>query len=459
MSLPDQGCLAAIVQAPDVHTEADFISDNLRQVGMLALAGAAMDARQRTRMQGKTVMLALSTQLETVGALLGLDGVARRIVIWPHLMTDASLSGAADRAGVDVLLTTWPVPHGPAPARKAADPGPALLTEWVLFTSGTTGRPKMVVHSLASLCRHLLAPAPAPRKPEWCTFYDIRRYGGMQVLLRALVGGGSLVLTSPQENFSEFLVRASAAGRTHFLGTPSHWRRALMTQSHRLIAPTYVRLSGEVADQIILDRLRTAYPYAAIVHAFASTEAGLAFEVADGRAGFPAALISQNAGRVELDVSTGTLRIRSPRCAAGRLSHSLEPIAGADGFIDTGDRVLLRGDRYHLIGRADAMVNVGGQKIHPEEVEAVINQHPAVQMSLVTSRASPITGAVVVADVVTRPGTFGTEAASSGATKKLEREIQAFCRTRLEPFQVPYRIRLVPNLEISPAGKLVRAHA
>ena len=73
-----------------------------------------------------------------------------------------------------------------------------------------------------------------------------------------------------------------------------------------------------------------------------------------------------------------------------------------DGFVDTHDMVELRGDRYYFVGRRDGIINVGGLKVHPEEVEAVINRHPSVQMSLVHGRKSPITGALVVADVVVK---------------------------------------------------------
>ena len=62
--------------------------------------------------------------------------------------------------------------------------------------------------------------------------------------------------------------------------------------------------------------------------------------------------------------------------------------------------VELRGDRYHFVGRRGGVINVGGLKVHPEEIEAVINRHPAVRMSLVRGRRNPITGAIVVAEVV-----------------------------------------------------------
>ena len=75
-----------------------------------------------------------------------------------------------------------------------------------------------------------------------------------------------------------------------------------------------------------------------------------------------------------------------------------------EGFVDTGDALELRGDRYYFVGRRDGIINVGGLKVHPEEVEAVINRHPRVRMSLVRTRKNPITGALVVADVVLNTG-------------------------------------------------------
>src|SRR5207249_4028016 len=129
-------------------------------------------------------------------------------------------------------------------------------TEWILLTSGTTGVPKLVVHTLASLAGAINGDRVQTVPAVWSTFYDIRRYGGLQILLRALLGGGSLVLSSAAESTGDFLIRAGARGVTHISGTPSHWRRALMSPSAHRIAPHYVRLAGEIADQAILDHVR-----------------------------------------------------------------------------------------------------------------------------------------------------------------------------------------------------------
>ena len=122
----------------------------------------------------------------------------------------------------------------------------------------------------------------------------------------------------------------------------------------------------------------------------ASTEAGVGFEVGDGLAGFPAEVIGRQGGEVALAVVDGSLRIRSGRTATRYLGSGAASLADADGFVDTGDMVERRGERYYFVGRRGGIINVGGAKVHPEEVEAVINNHPGVQMSLVKARRSPI---------------------------------------------------------------------
>ena len=233
----------------------------------------------------------------------------------------------------------------------------------------------------------------------WGTFYDIRRYGGLQIYLRAVLTGSSLLLTRPQEPVANYLQRAGEAGVTHISGTPSHWRRALMSPEADRIAPRYIRLSGEIADQAILSSLHSFYPDAEISHAFATTEAGVAFDVRDELSGFPASMLTGTSG-VDLKVVDATLRVRSSRTAERYLGENPPTLKDPEGFVDTGDVLELRDGRYHFQGRRDGVINVGGLKVHPEEVEAVLNRHPQVRLSLVKTKKNPITGALVVADVL-----------------------------------------------------------
>jgi len=329
-------------------------------------------------------------------------------------------------------------------------------TEWILLTSGTTGTPKLVVHSLASLGGALPTQTASSSPPIWSTFYDIRRYGGLQIYLRAVLSGSPLVLSSAGEPPLEFLTRAAAAGVTHISGTPSHWRRALMSGETSILAPQYVRLSGEVADQALLDNLRAAYPQARIAHAFASTEAGVAFDVDDGRAGFPREFIDSARGGIEMKVVDGTLRIRSGRNAARYLGADSKILASDDGYVDTGDMVELLDGRYYFRGRMGGVINVGGLKVYPEEVESVLNADPRVRMSLVRSRRNPITGAVVIADVVLADPAGPADSQSPDVVKA---ELLNACRRTLAAHKVPAMLRFVPALEFTAAGKLVRPNA
>ena len=436
----------------------------VRQVVPLAeLAHRTSLGGRLEELRGRSVVLLAKDQLTAALALIELDGVARRMVLCPPDLPPEHLPAVVRDAEADACIVDEPAaaaaalptpfevrsgltPHGSSRRRSRA-------TEWVLLTSGTTGVPKLVLHTLESLTSALPPNArPAADTVVWSTFYDIRRYGGLQVFLRG-VHAGSLVLSDPAEPVSDFLGRAASAGVTHISGTPSHWRRALMSGAAATIAPPYVRLSGEIADQPILDRLRVAYPAAIVAHAFASTEAGVAFEVRDGRAGFPAALVGAP-GAVELRVADETLQIRSPGTALRYLGEGAEPLRAADGFVDTGDRLEEQGGRYYFMGRRGGVINVGGLKVHPEEVEAVINAHPWVRMSLVRARRNAITGAIVTAEVVIAAAGAGPGAPP--AAEVLTRELTDRCRRALAPHKVPAMIRIVPTLEVSASGKLVR---
>jgi acyl-coenzyme A synthetase/AMP-(fatty) acid ligase len=441
------------------------LSSAHRQVALRELAGASSLGGGLEELRGRTVLIAVQDQLTAALALIELDGVALRMILCTPDLAAEHLAGIIATSGADACVADAMAPaaaltgmqvnvHAAHSLTPTGTRRSSVETEWILLTSGTTGAPKLVLHTLQSLTSALAGAAPAPQPLLWSTFYDIRRYGGLQIFLRAL-HAGSLVLSEAKEPVEEFLARVAAAGVTHISGTPSHWRKALMSGAAAQIAPGYVRLSGEIADQAVLDNLRATYPQATVAHAFASTEAGVAFEVRDGRAGFPQALVGAHGGRVEMRVAEETLQIRSPGAAQRYLGEGVEPIRQADGFVDTGDRVELRGGRYYFAGRRGGVINVGGQKVHPEEIEAVINTHPWVRMSLVKARRNAITGAIVTADIVLAEDGPGARPSTAALTQQITEQ----CKTALAPFKVPAMLRFVASLEVSPAGKLVRPSA
>jgi acyl-CoA synthetase (AMP-forming)/AMP-acid ligase II len=158
-----------------------------------------------------------------------------------------------------------------------------------------------------------------------------------------------------------------------------------------------------------------------------------------------------------MKIEDGSLRIRSPRTATQYLDKTDWILRDDHGFVDTGDILERRDDRYYFIGRRGGIINVGGLKVHPEEVEAIINRHPAVLMSLVKARKNPFTGAVVVADVVLRSDR--TDDAAGALTFGVQSDIIEACRRELPIHKVPAAIRLVASLNVSTAGKLARLDA
>jgi acyl-coenzyme A synthetase/AMP-(fatty) acid ligase len=427
------------------------------------VGGSSLNGRLQD-LFGKSVLLATEDPLATALALIEVDGVARRMVIAPPGLSSEHLRSIVADAGIEAIVSDLDpgrfrelgvgshVACEPRISEAARSPlsGP---TEWVLLTSGTTGPPKLLSYSLEALIGAIDASAQAETPPVWATFFDLRRFGGLQIFFRAVLSNGSLVLSGRDTSIGEFLAHLANHKATHIHATPSHWRRVLLNPLAGQIKPKYIRLSGEVADQSILDSLHSFCPQAAIVHAYASTEAGVVFEVADCLEGFPVEFID-NPGAVDLKIENGSLRIRSRRTASGYVANPGTQLKDQQGFVDSGDIVERRGVRYYFLGRKSGIINVGGLKVHPEEVEAIINSHPAVRMSFVHGRRNPMTGSIVVANVV-----LAADAERFDTPEEIRQQILQSCRAKLTPYKVPATVRFVATLDVSPSGKLVRHDA
>jgi acyl-coenzyme A synthetase/AMP-(fatty) acid ligase len=446
---------------PDLKGRA--ISDAHRVVSLTDILEHSCLADRISELSGRSVLMAVSDQLISGLMVTEIDGVARRMLLCPPDLNADHLQSLTDDAEIDAVVTDHPerwrnshvklvVPAGP-PARTASQIKTERATEWLMLTSGTSGVPKIVGHTLEALTGAIVADGSARSAAVWATFYDIRRYGGLQIFLRAIVGGGSMVLSNPHEALADHVARLQARGVTHISGTPSHWRKLLMSGAASKFSPRYVRLSGEIADQAVLDGLAAAFPTASIGHAYASTEAGVGFAVNDGREGFPADIVGVNRDGIEMKVEDGSLRIRSRRTAHAYIGRNAAELTDRDGFVDTGDMVELRGDRYYFVGRRGGIINIGGLKVHPEEIEAVVNRQPEVRMSRAKSRRSPITGSIVVLDVILADST------DAGRSDEIRKAILADCKASLAPHKVPAVIKFVPSLDITAAGKLARRDA
>jgi acyl-coenzyme A synthetase/AMP-(fatty) acid ligase len=265
------------------------------------------------------------------------------------------------------------------------DRAPALR----LQTSGTTGHPKWVAHQISDLMQSVSA---GKLGAVWLLTYGPATFAGVQVLLAALRGGHKLVAQWASTTMSGLVHLAERFGVTHASGTPTFWRAFLRAADGADLKLKQITLGGETVDASTLEQLTLRFPRSQFRHIYATTETGVVFTVQDGCSGFPAEWLgSELPNGVRLDLSDHqTLIVSSPRMVQNY---------GGSG-VDTGDVVEVRAARAFFKGRLDSVINIGGYKVFPEDVEAHLLNLSEVSDVRVVAQSSPITGSILTADVV-----------------------------------------------------------
>lgn len=330
------------------------------------------------------------------------------------------------------------LPAGTDDSPREPAPGGATL-----LTSGTTGVPKVVHHDWDSLLsgvaiRDDLAAA------RWLCLYPLSRFAGLNAALHALANG-SLLIAPGGTDLAGIRRHIECWRPTHAAATPTLWKLLLMdlpADASVTGALRQVTLGGEIADQPVLDALRTAFPRARVTHVYAGTESGVCLSVSDGLAGFPAAWLDREDRDVALTLREGELWVRR----RGSRSETLR-MESRDGWWPTGDQVRRVGDRCMFLGRREDIINVGGAKVAPGEVESCIAGIAGVVSVRVHGRPSTISGSVLVADIVVAPG--ADEEALRGT-------VLSRCRARLPAHSVPRIVRFTHTLSVDASGKRAR---
>ena len=393
--------------------------------------------------------------------LVALDGVAAQILLLSPASSPEENQALALRASCDALMTDVPelaIQDANLPAFKTLEALVASFktfesltiseTRWIMSTSGTSGPPKLVSHSLASLSKSSKINFDLGLAQKWGMVYDYTRFAGMQVLLQSVLSGALLIAPSYDVVLDDKLRILAANGCTHLSATPTFWRKIIMTPTSRQLELKQVTMGGEIADDRILSSVQLKYPAARVVHIFASTEAGVGFSVSDGKAGFPTSFLTAPPANIEVQIMAGTLHVRNPLVKRTYVGAQTE-LSKANGWVDTGDAVQKRGDRVFFLGRVSGVINVGGDKVHPEEVEQVLLSHPYVVATRVYAKDNPITGAVVAADIV-----LTTDA--SADAKCIKNIIKNHASAFLKRHQVPAFVKIVTEFDLNAAGKLQR---
>lgn len=410
---------------------------------------------QNVPLMGHSILIASDNLIEALLVMASFDGSARQIGFCSPSLTDDEIDIIAQNGEFEVVLGRG---AGALPRFETCreviqylspiTPAPwAGETAWVMTTSGTTGTPKLVSHSLASLTKTTKISDTPQTAHRWGLLYDFTRFAGMQVVLQSLLSGAYMAVPDPHGSLREktaFLIEKKVGSIS---ATPTMWRNIIMSPEHKDINLRVATLGGEIADQSILDALRGAYPKCHIVHIFASTEAGVGFSVKDCLAGFPVDFLENADIGANLRVVEGMLEVQNQNVGKTYLGTD-KAISNAEGWVSTGDLVEIRGDRVHFLGRANGTINVGGNKVIPETVEAAIAEHSMVLLSRVGARKNPFSGALVAAEVVLREPVEDEKA--------FKQELRLFLQQSLENFQVPASVKIVDKIETNSAGKVIR---
>ena len=341
--------------------------------------------------------------------------------------------------------TTRHFAHGRCPFGGIRRPGG-------IVTSGSTGRPKAVEHTWASLIS-VVRSGHTSSPQRWLLTYPVHLYSGIQVTLQCFALGGTLTV------LPEVSMPASICGVLRRDGiqcipaTPSFFRQ-LLTRGDRedlRRAPiTQITLGGEPATDSLLTQLAQLHPNARVTHIFAATEVGRCFAVSDGCAGFPKEYLDEGAeGGARLKIEDGELLVKpGPGSGRGiRPSHADPAGTSPPSWFHTGDIVEVVGDRIYFCGRKTEMINVGGNKVHPLEVEEVLRSIPGVGDVRIYPVRSSMVGQLVAADVVPD---------ASVGPEQMRAHIARASLERLRPYQRPRQINIVAALPLLEAQKINR---
>jgi acyl-CoA synthetase (AMP-forming)/AMP-acid ligase II len=335
----------------------------------------------------------------------------------------------------------------------------------VLHTSGTTSRPKIVPLSQKNLCasarniRSTLAFTPKDRGLNIMPLFHIH---GLIAGVLAPISAGSEVFCSPGFDALKFFGWMDECHPTWYTAVPT-MHQAILTRAGRnkeIIAKNPLRFlrssSSSIPPQVITELeavfgapLIEAYGMTEATHQMASNPLPPATRKPGsvGLPGGPEVEIMDEAGNLLPPNTVGEIVIRGANVTVG---YENNPKANAEGFTNgwfrTGDQGVKDSDGYiSLTGRLKEIINRGGEKISPREIDEIIMDHPAVSQVVCFAVPHPKLGEEVGAAVVLKEGASATE-----------KDIQAFVATRVADFKVPKKVLILPEIPKGATGKLQR---
>jgi len=357
--------------------------DSLRIAEVLAKRSVHLDSVR----PGDVVALIGDFDAQSIADLLTL--IERRVVLVPL----TALTRNDHEYFFQTALVDWIIKDGHVTQRPHQDTHPLLdelrtrdHTGLVLFSTGTTGRPKAILHDMTAFLKRFETPRPTLRTMAFLLFDHI---GGINTLLHTLFNAG-VVITPTDRSVSGVLATCRDHRVEALPTTPTFLRMMLISGLIPDAVPDCLKIityGTERMDQSTLDALCNLLPEVDFRQTFGMSELGIVRVKSQAR---DSLFMRIGGDGVQTRVDDGVLKILSPTRMMGYLNA--ESPFDAEGWYDTKDVVETDGEFIKVIGRASEMINVGGLKFMASEVERVVLDYPGVALVSVTARANPVTG-------------------------------------------------------------------
>jgi acyl-CoA synthetase (AMP-forming)/AMP-acid ligase II len=368
--------------------------------------------------------IALVLALMRVGAISMPISFAAETEI-DHLIEIAG-AGHLVRIDADDKWEYEPLPAGRTPPlvedfRSLDHPG------LIVFTSGSTGKPKGILHDCDRL---LLKFATVRTAYRTLLFLLFDHFGGFNTLLGVLSYGGTMVL--PKERTARSVGQVISTGRVDLLPVTPTFLNLLIASGtgsdYDVSSVKLVTYGTEVMPPATLKAAKRLFPDARLQQTYGLSELG----VLHSKSRDSESLWVKIGGKgFETRVIHGTLQIRSEAAMLGYL-NAPSPF-DADGWFDTGDQVEQDGEYFRVLGRESEIINVGGQKVFPAEVETVLLEAPNVDEAMVYGEKHPLMGAVPMAQITLHTPEDATA---------LRARLRGHCLAKLASYKVPIRFSI-----------------
>lgn len=298
----------------------------------------------------------------------------------------------------------------------------------ILFSSGSTGKNKASVHDFVPLLEKFKVPRHSKRSITFLLFDHI---GGVNTLLYNLSNAGCVITVN--DRAPDAVCEAIARHKAQILPTsPTFINLLLLSEAHKrhdLSSLELVTYGTEVMPESTLRRFHELFPDVRLLQTYGLSEVGI---LRSKSRSSDSLWVKVGGEGFETRVVDGMLEIKAKSAMLGYLNA--ESPFTEDGWFKTGDAVEVDGDYLLILGRKSEMINVGGEKVYPAEVESVLQLMSGVEDVAVTGEPNPITGQMVSARV---------KLSTDETAAEFRKRMHAFCRDKLARFKIPQKVALV----------------